>query len=254
MNIYLIIKNTNVRLQKIIKEHNIKHDENSSFALIINNNVLELYDRSKIYKKSIKVDFISKQNNYRCINFKKKNEALYKALGIKSNYFPSVVDATAGFGRDAFLISFWGCYVIMIERHPVIAALLKDGFQRACKNKNIGYWLKKRLHFIFYDSCKMLEMSIVQPDIVYLDPMYPINKKTSLPKKNMQCLRKIIKNNNDYKELLNISRKFARKRIVVKRPIHAEPLSNEKFTFSIGNKNHRFDIYLPFKKNRSTIK
>lgn len=247
MNIYLIVKNTNVRLQKIIKEYNIKHDENASFALIINNNILELYDRSKMCKINIKVDFLSKQNNYRCVNFKKKNEALYKALGIKANYFPSVVDATAGFGKDAFLISFWGCYVMMIERHPVVAALLKDGLQRAYENKNIGCWLKKRLHFIFYDSFKMLEIPIFQPDIVYLDPMYPINKKKLLPKKNMQFLRKIIKNNSNYKELLNISRKFARKRIIVKRPIYAKPLSNEKFEFSIKNKNHRFDIYLPFR-------
>ncbi|QCI18530.1 16S rRNA methyltransferase [Buchnera aphidicola (Aphis nasturtii)] len=247
MNIYLIIKNTNVRLQKIINEYNIKHDENASFALIINNNTLELYDRSKLGQKSIKVDFLSKHNNYRCLNFKKKNEALYKALGIKKNYFPSVIDATAGFGRDAFLISFWGCYVVMIERNPVIAALLKDGLQRAYEDQYIGYWLKQRLHLIFDDSFKMLEIPICQPDIIYLDPMYPINKKKTLPKKNMQFLRKIIKNNDNYENLLNISRTFARKRIIVKRPSYAKPLSNEKFEFSINNKNHRFDVYLPFK-------
>lgn len=247
MNIYLIIKSKNTRIQKIINEHNINHDENASMALIIDKNTLSLYNRLKPNEKIIKVDFLSKQNNYRCLKFKKKNEALYKALGIKNNYFPSVIDATAGFGRDAFLISFWGCHVIMIERHPIIAALLKDGLQRAYKSEKIGNWLQKRLHLIFYDSFKMFQMPILQPDIIYLDPMYPINKKKALPKKNMQLLRNIIENNNDDENLLNISRKIAKKRIIVKRPFYAKSLSKEKLEFSISNKKNRFDIYLPFK-------
>ncbi|QCI17380.1 16S rRNA methyltransferase [Buchnera aphidicola (Aphis helianthi)] len=247
MNIYLITRNINTRIQKIINDYNIKHDENASLALIINNNTLELYNRLESRKKIIKVDFLSNQNNYRCSNFKKKNEALYKALGIKKNYFPYVVDATAGFGKDAFLISFWGCYVVMIERHPIIAALLKDGLQRAYENKNIGNWLKKRLHLMFSDSCKILNTSMLKPDIIYLDPMYPTNKKKALPKKNIQFLRNIIQNNDNCENLLNVSRKFAKKRIIVKRPSYAKPLSNEKVEFSINNKNNRFDIYLPFK-------
>ncbi|WP_348769426.1 class I SAM-dependent methyltransferase [Buchnera aphidicola] len=246
MNIYLIKKNTNTRIEKIINDYNIRHNENASLSLIINNNTLELYNRSIFHKKTIKVDFLSKQNNYRCLKFKKKHEALYKALGIKKNYFPYVIDATAGFGKDAFLMSFWGCYVIMIERNPVIAALLKDGLQRAYKNKNIGNWLKKRLHLIFCDSFKMLDMPILKPDIIYLDPMYPLNKKKALPKKNMQILRNIIKNSDNYENLLNISRKFAKKRIIVKRPSYAKPLLENKVKFSINNKNNRFDIYLPF--------
>ncbi|QCI19093.1 class I SAM-dependent methyltransferase [Buchnera aphidicola] len=247
MNIYLFIKNNNLRLQKIINEYNIKHDENSTIALIINNNALELYNRLKPNEKSIKIDFLSKQNNYRCLNFKKKHEALYKALGIKKNYSPYVIDATAGFGKDAFLIAFWGCYVLMIERHPIIAALLKDAMQRAHENKNIGNWLKKRLHLLCNDSTKIFKMPIVKPDVIYLDPMYPKNKKKALPKKNMQFLRKIINYSDNNENLLYISRKFAKKRIVVKRPSYAKPLSNEKAEFSISNKNHRFDIYLPLK-------
>ena len=82
--------------------------------------------------------------------------------------------------------------------------------------------------------------------------MYPINKKKALPKKNMQFLRKIIKSDNNYEDLLNISRKLAKNRVIVKRPSYAKPLSHNKVTFSISNKNNRFDIYLPFKENRST--
>jgi 16S rRNA (guanine1516-N2)-methyltransferase len=136
----------------------------------------------------------------------------------------------------------------MIENHPVIAALLKDGLERGYKDEKIGFWLKKRLHLIFNNSLNMLNMSILQPDVIYLDPMYPINKKKSLPKKNMQFLRKLIKKNDESKNLLHVARKFAKKRIVVKRPSYAHPISNDKVDFIISNKHHRFDIYLPYQK------
>ncbi len=134
----------------------------------------------------------------------------------------------------------------MIEHHPVIAALLKDGLERGYKDEKIGFWLKKRLHLIFNNSLNMLNLSILQPDVIYLDPMYPTNKKKSLPKKNMQFLRKLIKKNDESKNLLHVARKFAKKRIVVKRPSYANPISNDKVDFIISNKHHRFDIYLPY--------
>ncbi|CAL4325951.1 Ribosomal RNA small subunit methyltransferase J [Buchnera aphidicola (Protaphis terricola)] len=248
MNIYLIKKNNNKRIQKIIHQYNLKHDKNSSMALIINNDTLELYDRLHPSQKSIKVDFLSKKNNYRCVNSKKKNEILYKAIGIKKNYFPYIIDATAGFGTEAFLFSFWGCYVVMIERNPIIGALLKDGLERAYNSKKIGNWLKKRLHLIFYDSLDILKKPILKPDIIYLDPMYPNNKKKTLPKKNMQFLRKIIQDNDNYENLLKISRNLVKNRVIVKRPHYAKSLSSKEVSFSISNKKYRFDIYLPYKK------
>ncbi|AWI49942.1 class I SAM-dependent methyltransferase [Buchnera aphidicola] len=248
MNIYLIINHENQRIQNLIDKYHLKHDENSSMALIMNSNSLELYDRSKPRNKSIKVNFSSKKNNYRCLNFKKKNEILYKAIGIKKNYFPSVLDATAGLGQDSFLISFLGCYVITMEYHPVIAALLTDGLERGYKDEKIGFWLKKRLHLIYDNSLNILNIPISQPDVIYLDPMYPINKKKSLPKKNMQFLRKLANKDDQSKNLLKVARKFAKKRVVVKRPSYANPISDEKVDFIISNKYHRFDIYLPFKK------
>ncbi|CAL4325965.1 class I SAM-dependent methyltransferase [Buchnera aphidicola] len=251
MNIYLMIQKKNKKTIDLINKYNLKHDENSAMALIINSTSLELYDRSTPIKKPIKVDFTSKKNNYRCLNLK-KNELLYKAVGIKKNYLPSILDATAGLGTDSFLLSSFGCFVIMIEKHPVIAALLRDGLERGYKDKKIGNWLKKRLHLIFNDSLNMLKIPILQPDVIYLDPMYPIRKKKSSPKKEFQFLRKLINSDYQPEKLLNIAKKLAKKRIVVKRPSYASPLSKDKVDFVISNKSHRFDIYLPLKKNRST--
>lgn len=196
----------------------------------------------------IKINFISKKNNYRCFYSNRKNEIIAKAVGIKKNYFPLVLDTTAGLGRDAFILSFLGCHVIMIERHPVIIKLLQEGLKKAYEDEKIGFWLKKRLHLIHENSMNMLSLSIPQPDVIYLDPMYPLRKKKSLPKKEIQFFQKLIGNDKDSYQLLNIAKKLAKKRIVVKRPYYAKKISTDKVDFIIKSKKHRFDIYLPSKK------
>ncbi|CAL4326635.1 class I SAM-dependent methyltransferase [Buchnera aphidicola] len=246
MKVYLSFKYYNQRICNLINVLDLKHDEHCSIGLIINSNSLELYDRNNIEQKSIKVDFTSKKNNYRCNFFRKKNEILYKAVGIKKSYFPIVLDATAGLGNDAFILAFLGCQVIMIERHPIIAALLQDGLQRGYQDKKIGNWLKKRLHLILNDSFNILNTPFIQPDVIYLDPMYPLNKKKSLPKKNMQIFRNLIGQDEDAEELLNLAQKKAKKRVVVKRPCYAKSLSQDKLSFIVLGKKHRFDIYNTF--------
>ena len=66
-----MIEKKNKKTIDLINKYNLKHDENSSMALIINSTSLELYDRSTPIKKPIKVNFTSKKNNYRCLNLKK---------------------------------------------------------------------------------------------------------------------------------------------------------------------------------------
>ncbi|QCI22404.1 class I SAM-dependent methyltransferase [Buchnera aphidicola] len=246
MKIHLSFKFQNKRLENLIKQFNLKHDENCSISLIINSDSLELYNRENYKQKPIKIDFTSKKNNYRCFSIRKKSDILVKAIGIRKTYYPFILDATAGLGNDAFILSFLGCKVLMIERHPIVAALLKDGLQRGYRDQKIGFWLRKRLHLIFNDSFNILKMNVLKPDVIYLDPMYPISKKTSLPKKNMQIFRKLIGQDYDSNNLLKISRKLAKKRIVVKRPSYAEPLSTDKINFTVVGKKHRFDVYSPF--------
>ena len=51
-----------------------------------------------------------------------RGQSIAKAVGLKSGANPTVVDATAGLGRDAFVLASLGCRVTMLERHPVVAA------------------------------------------------------------------------------------------------------------------------------------
>ena len=58
-------------------------------------------------------------------------QMIAKAVGIKSGVRPTVADVTAGLGRDSFVLATLGCEVQMVERSPVVHALLSDGLARA---------------------------------------------------------------------------------------------------------------------------
>ena len=61
-----------------------------------------------------------------------------KAVGIAQGVRPQVLDATAGLGKDAFVLASLGCQMTLIERQPLIAALLEDGLARARGDDEVG--------------------------------------------------------------------------------------------------------------------
>ncbi|WP_367681692.1 class I SAM-dependent methyltransferase [Buchnera aphidicola] len=222
----------------------LKHDPSSIMALIIKKNRLEIFKRDEPHLGNFWIDFANKKMVYRIKSCLLKKEAIRKAVGIKDNYHPNVLDATAGLGKDAFILAALGCQVCMIERNPIIAALLDDALQRNYKNHTINTLLKKKMSLIYDSSFNIIKILKLKPDIIYLDPMYPISKKNTV-KKDMYFLRSLIGNDQDSEKLLKLSRKFSKKRVIVKRPRHANYLSGIKSTFSILSRKHRFDIYSP---------
>ncbi|TMP13498.1 class I SAM-dependent methyltransferase, partial [Pseudoalteromonas ruthenica] len=80
---------------------------------------------------------------------------------------PVVLDATAGLGRDGFVLASLGCKVILHERHPVVAALLYDGLKRAYDDIEIGPWMQQNMSLIFGSSHTLLDQCESMPDVVY---------------------------------------------------------------------------------------
>ena len=89
-----------------------------------------------------------------------------------------------------------------------------------------------------------IDMIPFKPDVVYLDPMYPEKRKPALVKKEMRVFKGLVGNDPDAGDLLNIALKVAFGRVVVKRPAHADWLTEQKPDTSIMTKKNRFDIYL----------
>lgn len=169
------------------------------------------------------------------------SQPLIRAIG---KCCKSVVDATAGMGQDSFALAVFGHSVIACERSDKIAALLINALQRVQGDEDLNELLGDRLRVVHVDAISELNALQVKPDVVYLDPMYPPRrKKSALAKKEMQVLRTLVGDDADAKQLFEVARKIAAERVVVKRPVYAEPLVARP-SMSYESKLVRFDVYL----------
>lgn len=197
----------------------------------------------------VQVDFLSPQLSYRRSAGSKhsstQEEMLGKAVGIRSRYTPTVIDATAGFGKDAFILASLGCTVLMLERSSIVCALLTDGMNRAQQDPSTSNILM-RLQLIETESTAFLDKLTLEnyPDVIYLDPMFPERKKKALVKKEMQLLQSLLGADETGSFLLDLSLRRAKKRVVVKRPRLAPTLTEQKPSFCLTGRTSRFDIYL----------
>lgn len=194
----------------------------------------------------LSVDFVAGRMGYRLRHGGGKRQPLARAVGMGKGAHPTILDATAGFGKDAFILASLGCQVDMLERAPMIAALLEDGLQRAAAIEELS-WINDRLSLCCLNATTYLAQqnkSATNHDVVYLDPMYPHAGKTALPAKEMQILRKLVGSDDDAPSVLALACQYARKRVVVKRPRTAAPLPGPPPSNHIEAPNTRYDIYL----------
>lgn len=193
----------------------------------------------------VRVDFVAGRLGYRQVRTSARSEPLARAVGLHRCARLSVIDATAGLGRDAFVLASLGCRVTLVERESVIAALLEDGLSRAGREPGLSDTVAcmSCVRDDALDYLAALDES-ARPDVVYLDPMYPHRDKSALVKKEMRVFRALVGNDEDAPQVLEIARKVARRRVVVKRPVRAEPLGGFQPHHRIPGRSTRFDVYL----------
>ncbi len=205
------------------------------------------YLRMKMSSNNLYIDFASGANNFRRLRGGGRGQPIARAIGLKTYGLPLVViDATAGLGQDAFVLASLGCHVTMIERSPVIAELLQDALNRASADAELKPIIDL-MHLINADAKYILSNLPLDafPDVVYLDPMFPIRTKTALVKQEMRILKEIVGEDPDADQLLEVARKVALRRVVVKRPRIAPFLAGIKPHASQVGRANRFDIYMP---------
>ncbi|MDG1687993.1 MAG: class I SAM-dependent methyltransferase [Gammaproteobacteria bacterium] len=191
------------------------------------------------------IDFAQGKNAHRRRFGGGRGQALAKAIGLKKGATPTVIDATAGYGQDAYVLATLGCNIALIERNPILATLLEDAINRAQTNEETQT-IAQRMELIHHNSPDFLNQLLPEqyPDVIYIDPMYPSRQKTALVKKEMQLLHQLIGPDTDSEELLKAARKVANKRVVVKRPKSAPTIDQQKPSTAVESKNTRYDIYI----------
>jgi len=218
-----------------------KHSQ-IEFLLTLNQQVLELVKLDEPKLGGIKVDFVEGAMAHRRKFGGGRGQDIAKAVGLKHGFTPHVLDATAGLGRDAFVLASLGCQVTLMERMPVVAALLDDGLERAKLNSGVSD-IAQRMQLIHASSIASMSL-IEQIDVVYLDPMYPHREKSAAVKKEMRVFQSLVGEDLDADALLEPALTLAEYRVVVKRPSYAPPLANKKPSMSIKMKKNRFDVYV----------
>jgi 16S rRNA (guanine1516-N2)-methyltransferase len=178
-----------------------------------------------------------------------KGQMIAKAVGVKAGVYPRVLDATAGMGKDSFVLATLGCELTMIERSSVVHLLLQDGLQRALEfareQDNELLQVINRMRLLGQDSRTYLDSLHAEqfPDVIYLDPMFPERQKTADVKKEMAAFHSLVGKDEDADALLPLALAHVNYRVVVKRPRKAPFLNDQAPSYQLEGKSSRFDIY-----------
>ncbi len=214
---------------------------NAAFLLCFCCGRLELQEVGAGKPGPIFVDFSTGKAAYRRLHGGGRNQPLARAVGLKKKRCPLVLDATAGLGRDAFVLAALGCKMQLIERNVILHALLEDGLTRGKDDEDISEIIARMT--LTYADTLLTKCPDPPPDVIYLDPMYPHRSKSSLVKKEMRQTRALVGDDGDADALLDWAFSCCPGRVVVKRPKEAPFLGNKKPPLIIKGKTSRFDVY-----------
>lgn len=173
-----------------------------------------------------------------------QRELLVRAAKVKGVERPIAVDATAGLGQDSLLLAASGFTVHLYEADPVIAVLLADALYRASSDAVLKS-VVSRMHLHTEDSIAALRALDFEPDVVYLDPMFPGRTKSAAVKKKFQLLHHLERPCGNEEELLAAALSAHPRKVVVKRPVKGPFLAGVKPSHSLAGKAVRYDCIVP---------
>ena len=193
--------------------------------------------------KALSCDFVGGVVQHRLRFGGGRGQDLPKAAGFKLGINPHIIDATAGLGRDAFLLASLGATVTMIERSTDMHALLHDGMARALDAGGVTAEIINRMTLIHGDAIQLL--SELSPEIVLVDPMHPPRNKSALVKAEMRQIRSIVGIDDDQTCLMKTALAHASRRVVLKWPAKAAPMDDiPPASHQIIGKSIRYDVFM----------
>ena len=213
---------------------------------------LVLAGDERLYGKPLAADFVAGKAAHRRRFGGGRGQLIAKACGLgtgkgQATIPPSIVDATAGLGRDAFVLASLGAEVLMLERVPAIYALLEDALVRARHDAETAP-IAARLLLDRVDASRDLAEAIAKtrhaPQVIHLDPMFPHRDKSALVKKEMRLFRELAGDDEDAPRLLEAALDVASHRVVVKRPRKAPPIDGPAPHHVLEGKTSRYDLYV----------
>ncbi len=172
------------------------------------------------------------------------NQALLRACSNKQHSIHKILDITAGWGIDSFILAQHGKLVTMIEQNTLIHSVLSKSLFNANQVSHTKA-AAQRIELKTGNSIEFLQAleKYADYDCIYLDPMFPAHRSNAKPGKEMQLLQKITEN-LDINACFKLALLKSGNRVVVKRPLNAPTISALKPDMAYRAKTIRFDIYL----------
>jgi len=224
----------------------------ADFALQLGSEGLQLVELGDKAPGPVRVDFVDGAMAHRRQFGGGSGQMIAKAVGVQPGIRPRILDATAGLGRDAFVLASLGCEMTLIERQPLVAALLEDGLQRAALSLEVAP-IAARMRLLGGNAIALMqEWQGEAPQVIYLDPMFPHRDKSALVKKEMRLFRPLVGDDLDAPALLAAALELASHRVVVKRPRKAPAIAGSRLGYVLEGKSSRYDIY-PKKKLEAAL-
>ena len=215
----------------------------ASFALQLGEQGLQFVELGPQAAGAVRVDFVGGAVAHRRQFGGGAGQLIARAVGLQPGIRPRVLDATAGLGRDAFVLAELGCAVTLIERQPIIAALLEDGLQRALADPGVAP-IVARMPLLQGDAIALMQAWADEaPQVIYLDPMFPHRDKSALVKKEMRLFRPLAGDDDDAPQLLAAALALATHRVAVKRSRKAPAVAGAKVGYVLEGKSSRYDVY-----------
>lgn len=191
----------------------------------------------------LRVDFVSGAVGHRLRFGGGRGQDLAKAMGLRAGKTPSIIDATAGLGRDSFLLASLGAQVTMIERSAQMHALLVQGMERAFDEGGAFREIIERMTLLHGDAKALLPDLSAQA--ILIDPMHPPRKNSALVKRELRQVREIVGTDEDAADLVRIALNCARNRVVLKWPAKADPIEDIRVcSHQILGKSTRYDVFM----------
>lgn len=221
----------------------LQEQADADFALQLGGEGLQFVELGPQAPGAVRVDFVEGAVAHRRLFGGGTGQMIAKAVGVQPGVRPQVLDATAGLGRDAFVLASLGCSMTLIERQPLIAALLEDGLARARQSAEVAP-IAAQMRLLQGNAIELLSAWTDEaPQVIYLDPMFPHRDKSALVKKEMRLFRPLVGDDLDAPALLAAALALASHRVVVKRPRKAPCIEGIKPSYVLEGKSSRYDIY-----------
>lgn len=160
----------------------IKFEKQSQYVLSFKQDRLVVLFENQ---KPILVDFLDPALKKYLGHMSKKN-IFGKALALKHDP-TQLIDLTAGFGKDSFVVSKFFSKVIWVERNPIVYFLLQDGLKRLLieyPNLTDKFELVLSESSDFLKTLKdknsnLIEKQSLQESVIYFDFMFTDKKSKS---------------------------------------------------------------------------